>query len=84
MDSELLQSFVGQSNEEEQEPSRLYQKQDNKDKKRDVHSVTPSTPQPGGYGRNRKNVVIIEQRKFTNRALALDECKSLKKLGKNS
>jgi hypothetical protein len=75
MDSELLQSFVGQSNDEEQEaPSRLYQKQDNKEKKREVRAETPSTP-PTNWSRNRKNVVVIEQRKQFNKfAQALDEC----------
>lgn len=73
MDSELLQSFVGQSNDEEQDqPSRLYQKPENKEKK--TRAETPSTPPTTTWGRNRKNVVVIEQRKFKNVALALDEC----------
>jgi hypothetical protein len=62
MDSELLQSFVGQSNEDEQEqPSRLYQKQEKQEKK--VRADTPSTPPPSNWKRNRKNVVVIEQKK---------------------
>lgn len=73
MDSELLQSFVGQSNEEDIDlPSRLYQKPDSKDKK--ARSETPSTPPASGWTRGRKNVVVIEQRKFKTVALALDEC----------
>lgn len=71
MDSELLQSFVGQSNEEEQDqPSRLYQKPESKDKK--FRSETPSTP-PTNWSRNRKHVVVIEQRKIRNVPLAIDE-----------
>jgi hypothetical protein len=72
MDSELLQSFVGQSNEDEQEqPSRLYQKQEKQEKK--VRADTPSTPQPSNWKRNRKNVVVIEQKKVRSVALAIDE-----------
>lgn len=71
MDSELLQSFVGQANEEEQEqPSRLYAKQENKEKNK--RSESPSSP-PSKFGRNRKNVVVIEQRKVRNVALVIDE-----------
>lgn len=72
MDSELLQSFVGQSNDDEEGPSRLYQKQDNKEKKREARSETPSTPPPN-WGRSRKNVVVIEQKKCKKfGGLALD------------
>jgi hypothetical protein len=73
MDSELLQSFVGQSNDDEEGPSRLYQKQDNKEKKREARSETPSTPPPTNWGRSRKNVVVIEQKKCKKfGGLALD------------
>lgn len=74
MDSELLQSFVRSGTTlEEEEPSRLYQqaqpKEKDKSKKDRAEVVTP----PPGWGR-RKNVVVIEQRKFNTIALALDEC----------
>lgn len=69
MDSELLQSFVGQSNDEQDQPSRLYQKQEPKEKK--VKPETPSTPRP--TIRNRKNVIVIEQKKVRSVALAIDE-----------
>jgi hypothetical protein len=72
MDSELLQSFVRVgTNDEPEEPSRLYpppQKKEDKKKDRD----TPTTPPVISWGR-RKNVVIIEQRKARTVALALDE-----------
>ena len=75
MDSELLQSFVrsGPSHEEEAEQSRLYPPPSkDKDKKKEARAETPSTPPPI-WGK-RKNVVIIEQRKFQTVPLAIDEC----------
>lgn len=75
MDSELLQSFVrsGPTPEEEAEPSRLYQAPDKKekDKKKDRSEDSPTPPLKWG---RRRNVIVIEQRKYQTIALAIDEC----------
>lgn len=75
MDSELLQSFVrsGPTLEEEAEPSRLYPPQDkkDKDKKKDRSDDSPTPPLKWG---RRRNVIVIEQRKYQTIALAIDEC----------
>lgn len=75
MDSELLQSFVrsGPTPEEEAEPSRLYVAPDKKekDKKKDLADDCPTPPLKWG---RRRNVIVIEQRKYKTIALAIDEC----------
>lgn len=83
MDSELLQSFVrsGPTAEDDAEPSRLYppkevkevEQQQQKKKKKEKNADAPTPPPPNIWGR-RKNVIVIEQRKYKTIALAIDEC----------
>lgn len=81
---EMLQSYVrGPSAADEEEPSRLYQtpvqksppeekieKKVRKEKIRDERRESAPTPS----WMRRKNVVVIEQRKFKTIPLAIDEC----------
>lgn len=75
MDSELLQSFVRTgADDEEPEPSRLYQAPDKDKKKKEKLDRDRDTPTPPPLWGRRKHVVLIEQRKINTVALALDEC----------